>query len=102
MDGVNSEAPVQEKEVIRVLRGQAPPQDTKTKEDLNSAIYAAMALAHHVPLGEDRAYRKYWRFASLPGLYVEHFELNPGPCLPKSVLKLFLINLLTVDVRLLS
>jgi len=32
------------------------------------------------PLGRDRAYRRYWLFNSLPGLFVERDEINPGPC----------------------
>lgn len=34
------------------------------------------------PLGQDRAYRRYWIFNSLPGLFVEDNELNPGTCRP--------------------
>lgn len=36
-----------------------------------------------LPLGTDRAFRKYWLFASMPGLFVEDDEPNPGTCLPK-------------------
>jgi len=32
------------------------------------------------PLGRDRAYRRYWLFNSLSGLFVERDEINPGPC----------------------
>lgn len=38
--------------------------------------------AQILPLGTDRAYRKYWLFASMPGLFVEDDEPNPGICLP--------------------
>lgn len=34
------------------------------------------------PLGQDRAYRRYWLFNSLPGLFVEDAEVNPGCCRP--------------------
>lgn len=34
------------------------------------------------PLGQDRAYRRYWIFNSLPGLFVEDNEVNPGICRP--------------------
>ncbi|XP_075223802.1 ATP-dependent chromatin assembly factor large subunit isoform X2 [Lycorma delicatula] len=36
-----------------------------------------------LPLGADRAYRRFWLFSSLPGLFVEDNELHPGSCLPK-------------------
>ena len=32
------------------------------------------------PLGQDRAYRRYWVFSSLVGLFVEDFEPHPGSC----------------------
>ena len=32
------------------------------------------------PLGQDRAYRRYWLFNSLSGLFVEDYETNPGLC----------------------
>lgn len=35
-----------------------------------------------VPLGLDRAFRRYWVFNSLPGLFVEDWEPHPGPCRP--------------------
>lgn len=39
--------------------------------------------AQILPLGTDRAFRRYWLFASMPGLFVEDDEPNPGTCLPK-------------------
>ncbi|XP_020291098.1 bromodomain adjacent to zinc finger domain protein 1A isoform X3 [Pseudomyrmex gracilis] len=34
-------------------------------------------------LGADRAHRRYWRFISIPGLFVENDEHWPGDCLPE-------------------
>ncbi|XP_018401590.1 PREDICTED: bromodomain adjacent to zinc finger domain protein 1A isoform X3 [Cyphomyrmex costatus] len=34
-------------------------------------------------LGADRAHRRYWRFISIPGLFVENDERWPGNCLPE-------------------
>ncbi|KAL6434938.1 hypothetical protein ACFW04_005240 [Cataglyphis niger] len=34
-------------------------------------------------LGSDRAHRRYWRFISVPGLFVENDERWPGSCLPE-------------------
>ncbi|KAI4495858.1 hypothetical protein M0802_008264 [Mischocyttarus mexicanus] len=36
-----------------------------------------------VYLGADRAHRRYWRFLSVPGLFVENDEWWPGNCLPE-------------------
>ncbi|XP_063221980.1 bromodomain adjacent to zinc finger domain protein 1A isoform X2 [Bacillus rossius redtenbacheri] len=36
-----------------------------------------------LPLGVDRAYRRYWLFPSLSGLFVENEEVFPGVCLSK-------------------
>lgn len=37
----------------------------------------------NLPIGTDRAHRRYWLFASLPGLFVEHDERFAGTCLSK-------------------
>ncbi|XP_067206376.1 bromodomain adjacent to zinc finger domain protein 1A isoform X2 [Linepithema humile] len=34
-------------------------------------------------LGADRAHRRYWRFTSIPGVFVENDERWPGNCLPE-------------------
>lgn len=46
-------------------------------------LYQAV-LGHQVlPIGTDRAHRRFWVFSSLPGLFVEHDEQWAGPCLAK-------------------
>lgn len=41
------------------------------------------AMGYQVlPLGQDRAHRRYWIFSGLPGLFVEDDERWPGHCLP--------------------
>lgn len=37
----------------------------------------------NLPIGCDRAHRRFWLFASLPGLFVEHDERFAGSCLDK-------------------
>ncbi|KAL7301539.1 hypothetical protein TKK_0005971 [Trichogramma kaykai] len=34
-------------------------------------------------LGSDRAYRKYWRLLSIPGIFVENIDALAGTCLPE-------------------
>lgn len=46
-------------------------------------LYQAV-LGHQIlPIGTDRAHRRFWVFSSLPGLFVEHDEQWAGPCLAK-------------------
>lgn len=39
------------------------------------------------PIGMDRAYRRFWLFPSVPGVFVEDHELYPPPCLPRGTPK---------------
>lgn len=39
------------------------------------------------PVGMDRAYRRFWLFPSVPGVFVEDHELHPPPCLPRGTPK---------------
>lgn len=43
----------------------------------NQSVYAIH------PIGRDRAYRRYWLFQSLPGLFVEQEDEYVGKCLPQ-------------------
>lgn len=36
-----------------------------------------------MPLGLDRAYRRFWLFSSLPGIFIEYNNQFSGTCLPK-------------------
>ncbi|XP_046687923.1 bromodomain adjacent to zinc finger domain protein 1A-like, partial [Homalodisca vitripennis] len=47
-----------------------------------------------LPLGQDRAYRRFWLFTAIPGLFVEHDDRHAGTCLPKGTpaLDLGLLN----------
>ncbi|CAG0917292.1 unnamed protein product [Notodromas monacha] len=40
-----------------------------------------------LPLGYDRAFRSYWMFSSVPGLFVEDIGENCGPCLQEPSFK---------------
>lgn len=41
---------------------------------------ALSAKANPITLGTDRAFRRYWVFNSIPGLFVEDDEPFPGTC----------------------
>ncbi|XP_049864595.1 bromodomain adjacent to zinc finger domain protein 1A isoform X2 [Schistocerca gregaria] len=45
-------------------------------------LYAAAIIYQVLPLGTDRAHRRFWAFASLPGLFVEQDSSAAGSCLP--------------------
>ncbi|PSN58246.1 hypothetical protein C0J52_00127 [Blattella germanica] len=49
----------------------------KKFRDLHHAVFGHQL----VPIGCDRAHRRFWLFSSLPGLFVEHDEHWPGLCL---------------------
>ncbi|KAL1122830.1 hypothetical protein AAG570_003156 [Ranatra chinensis] len=54
------------------------------KEKVQSEIAKALAQAQILPLGMDRAFRRFWVFQTLPGLFVERSnEGTFGTCLPK-------------------
>ncbi|KAG8235735.1 hypothetical protein J437_LFUL016197 [Ladona fulva] len=54
----------------------------KKEKELRDAMATHQILARASPLGRDRAYRRFWLFNSLPGLFVEDNEELPGSCLP--------------------
>lgn len=49
------------------------------------------------PLGRDRAYRRYWVFPTLPGLFVEHDDEFVGACLPSPTPYISEVNLNDLD-----
>ncbi|XP_046402688.1 bromodomain adjacent to zinc finger domain protein 1A isoform X2 [Ischnura elegans] len=56
----------------------------RKEKELQDAIATYQILARATPLGRDRAYRRFWIFRSLPGLFVEDNEECPGSCLPSA------------------
>lgn len=82
--------------VSRVKEGQwSPKQLEQEKEILQQRklehsrkakeLHETNMFAQVLPLGVDRAFRRFWLFTSVPGLFVEHDIQNCGTCLPKSV-----------------
>ncbi|XP_069952851.1 bromodomain adjacent to zinc finger domain protein 1A [Cherax quadricarinatus] len=60
---------------------EARKQDfLKRERELMQQVLNMAQGVNCTPLGQDRAYRRYWLFSSLPGLFVEDNELNPGVC----------------------
>lgn len=51
--------------------------DIRTQLRNNQSVYAIH------PIGRDRAYKRYWLFQSLPGLFVEQDDEFVGDCLPQ-------------------
>ncbi|CAG0901953.1 unnamed protein product [Darwinula stevensoni] len=57
--------------------------ETQRKErELITALSTAKATFNISYLGRDRAYRRFWVFSSIPGLFVEHDDDYVGLCLP--------------------
>ncbi|XP_046463980.1 bromodomain adjacent to zinc finger domain protein 1A-like isoform X2 [Daphnia pulex] len=55
----------------------------KKEQQLRQQILRMTAMTHLAPLGQDRAFRRFWVFESLPGLFVEHDDDYVGTCLPE-------------------
>lgn len=78
---------------MKLLNGEAPDVETSDQKAINlrlndwnkrlTELTDLGMTAQILPLGTDRAFRKYWLFASMPGLFVEDDEPNPGTCLPE-------------------
>lgn len=80
------------KKEIKLINGEEQNVDTVDKKansrlnEWNKKLTELTDLgmtAQILPLGTDRAFRKYWLFANMPGLFIEDDEPNPGTCLPK-------------------
>ncbi|XP_022178490.1 bromodomain adjacent to zinc finger domain protein 1A-like isoform X1 [Myzus persicae] len=83
---------VQKKKEMKLLNGEAQNVETSDQKAINnrlnewnkklSDLTDLGMTAQILPLGTDRAFRKYWMFASMPGLFIEDDEPYPGTCLP--------------------
>lgn len=66
----------QRERAIRLEQLNETLLDIRTQLRSNQSVYAIH------PIGRDRAYRRYWLFQSLPGLFVEQDDEYVGRCLP--------------------
>lgn len=69
---------------------KAEKEIEKRKEDLKKQLADTVAENMKVqlePIGLDRAYRRYWLFPSIPGIFIEDNEQNPPSCLPRGTPK---------------
>lgn len=94
----SSHSTTEERNVYRQEKSHKEEEKFRLCGDIRSQIRKLQACYALKPIGVDRAFRVYWLFESLPGLFVEH--VNPktdysslpfGPCLseptPKASLK---------------
>ncbi|XP_061930986.1 bromodomain adjacent to zinc finger domain protein 1A isoform X2 [Apis cerana] len=67
----------------KVTRGNC--EEEKKKEEYENKLKELQQASRDnkmmVYLGSDRAYRRYWRFLSIPGIFVENDEWWPGNCI---------------------
>ncbi|KAK0182819.1 hypothetical protein PV327_000914 [Microctonus hyperodae] len=81
-----------EKDGVKVEDTEEKPQETrdsheeeKKREEYENKLLELQQTIRDdqmmVYLGSDRAHRRYWRFLSIPGLFVENDERWPGTCL---------------------
>ncbi|KAI5746579.1 hypothetical protein M8J77_005112 [Diaphorina citri] len=74
-----------EKEKLEDIDKEIAELVERNKEKLQSeSIRIAVAIREPqlLALGYDRAFRRYWVFKSVPGLYVEHNPQHVGDCIP--------------------
>lgn len=70
----------EEKERIRkeeIKRSEA----WEKEEELKGQVFDLQFKAGMNLLGRDRAYRRYWMFGCVPGVFVEHDDDTVGPCM---------------------
>ncbi|KAK2583060.1 hypothetical protein KPH14_009093 [Odynerus spinipes] len=69
----------------KITRGSY--EEEKKKEEYENKLKELQQASRDdqmmVCLGADRAHRRYWRFLSIPGIFVENDEWWPGDCLPE-------------------
>jgi bromodomain adjacent to zinc finger domain protein 1A len=77
--------PVEEEEEDKEVRRQRLDRESsRRKQEIQKKsreLYQAVFGHQVLPIGTDRAYRRFWVFSSLPGLFVEHDEHWAGSCL---------------------
>ncbi|XP_043486491.1 bromodomain adjacent to zinc finger domain protein 1A isoform X3 [Polistes fuscatus] len=75
----------EEQKPKKITRGSC--EEEKKKEEYEYKLKELQQASRDdkmmVYLGADRAHRRYWRFLSIPGLFVENDEWWPGNCLPE-------------------
>ncbi|XP_012057721.1 PREDICTED: bromodomain adjacent to zinc finger domain protein 1A [Atta cephalotes] len=74
----------EEPKLKKINRGNYEEEKKKEYENkLKELQQASRDDKMMIYLGADRAHRRYWRFISIPGLFVENDERWPGNCLPE-------------------
>ncbi|KAJ4446340.1 hypothetical protein ANN_13035 [Periplaneta americana] len=74
----------EEEEAGEIRRQRLDRESSRRKQEIQKKsreLYQAVFGHQVLPLGSDRAYRRFWVFSSLPGLFVEHDERWAGSCL---------------------
>lgn len=55
----------------------------RKEKEMVAKVQKIQSLTNIKPLGRDRAYRRFWVFQTLPGIFVEDDDPSVGNCLPK-------------------
>lgn len=56
-------------------------EGSRREKDLLASVQSLQLQYALLPLGRDRAYRRFWACSSLPGIFVEDNDEFVGPCL---------------------
>ncbi|PNF34918.1 hypothetical protein B7P43_G01418 [Cryptotermes secundus] len=80
-----TDLPIEEEEEDKEVRQQKLDRESsRRKQEIQKKsreLYQAVFGHQVLPIGTDRAHRRFWVFSSLPGLFVEHDEHWAGSCL---------------------
>lgn len=78
------EEETEEQKAARLAREKKNNSDKQREiQKRRNQLMDEMMGHSNLPIGCDRAHRRFWLFASLPGLFVEHDERFAGSCLDK-------------------
>ncbi|GAB6021092.1 Bromodomain adjacent to zinc finger domain protein 1A [Chamberlinius hualienensis] len=72
---------IEEEERAAELEMKHKQEYLRKEREFSESVFKLQHRGTLLPLGRDRAYRRYWMFSALPGLYVEDDETEVGSCL---------------------
>lgn len=85
-EDVENLTPEQQKELEEKKLKEAARQRQeflRKEKEMVAKVQKIQSLTNLKPLGRDRAYRRFWVFQTLPGVFVEDDDPFVGNCLPK-------------------
>jgi len=79
-EGEDEEERAEREEAEERAREKERAEHTKKEAEVEEQILSLSSKVNPRPLGVDRAFRRYWMFPCVSGLFVEDDEAHPGLC----------------------